>query len=57
MREYEPISVGGGGEFAMFTEKESSWDDILSRGICFVVNVGSSCICEACRWRYVDFGS
>lgn len=39
MREYDPISVGGGGEFAMLTEKESSWDDILRRGICVVVKV------------------
>lgn len=39
VREYDPISVGGGGEFAMLTEKESSWDDILSKGICVVVNV------------------
>lgn len=52
MREYDPISVGGGGEFAMLTEKESSWDDILRRGICVVVNVG-----KACRWWYDEFGS
>lgn len=40
MREYDPISVGGGGEFAMLTEKESSWDDILRRGICVVMSGG-----------------
>lgn len=47
MREYDPISVGGGGELAMLTEKESSWDDILRRGICVVVDSGGGCRCEA----------
>lgn len=37
----------------MLTEKESSWDDILSRGICVVVKVGGVCICKMCR-RWFD---
>lgn len=48
MREYDPRSVGGGGEFAMLTEKESSWDDILRRGICVVVDGDSVCRCVVC---------